>query len=56
MNPPWRTGSPITSGKCDLARKTSRRNGIRAKAVLTDVGPVEVNAPRCLEGSFEPPA
>ena len=30
------------------------RNGYRAKTVLTDVGPVEVNVPRDRAGSFEP--
>jgi putative transposase len=30
------------------------RNGVRAKTVLTDVGPVEVSVPRDRDGSFEP--
>ncbi len=30
------------------------RNGTRAKTVLTDIDPVEVNVPRDVEGSFEP--
>src|SRR5688572_17200543 len=30
------------------------RNGTRAKAVLTDVGPVEVKVPRDVAGTFEP--
>jgi len=30
------------------------RNGIRAKTVLTEVGPVEIEVPRDREGSFEP--
>jgi transposase-like protein len=30
------------------------RNGARAKAVLTDIGPVEVEIPRDRDGSFEP--
>ncbi|MGW2255842.1 IS256 family transposase [Kitasatospora sp. NPDC001660] len=30
------------------------RNGVRAKTVLTDVGPVEISVPRDREGSFEP--
>src|SRR3954467_9067386 len=30
------------------------RNGARAKTVLTDVGPVEIDVPRDREGSFEP--
>jgi putative transposase len=30
------------------------RNGTRAKTVLTDVGPVEIEVPRDREGSFEP--
>jgi transposase-like protein len=30
------------------------RNGTRAKTVLTDVGPVEVTAPRARNGSVEP--
>jgi putative transposase len=29
-------------------------NGIRSKAVFTEVGPVEVNVPRDRAGSFEP--
>jgi putative transposase len=30
------------------------RNGVRAKTVLTDVGPVEITVPRDRDGSFEP--
>ncbi|MFE2546930.1 IS256 family transposase [Actinacidiphila glaucinigra] len=30
------------------------RNGVRAKTVLTDVGPVEISVPRDRDGSFEP--
>ncbi|WP_346540087.1 transposase [Micromonospora sp. DPT] len=30
------------------------RNGVRAKTVLTDVGPVEIDVPRDREGSFAP--
>ncbi|SCD40031.1 Transposase, Mutator family [Streptomyces sp. DvalAA-14] len=30
------------------------RNGVRAKTVLTEVGPVEIEVPRDREGSFEP--
>ena len=30
------------------------RNGHRAKTVLTDVGPIEVDVPRDRDGSFEP--
>ncbi len=30
------------------------RNGTRSKTVLTDVGPVEITAPRDRNGSFEP--
>lgn len=30
------------------------RNGTRAKTLLTDVGPVEVEVPRDRDGSFEP--
>lgn len=30
------------------------RNGTRAKTVVTDVGPVEIDVPRDREGSFEP--
>lgn len=30
------------------------RNGVRAKAVLTGVGPVEIAVPRDGDGSFEP--
>jgi transposase-like protein len=32
----------------------NRGNGVRAKTVLTDVGPVEIEVPRDREGSFEP--
>jgi transposase-like protein len=32
----------------------SSRNGTRAKTVLTDVGPVEIEVPRDRESSFEP--
>ena len=34
--------------------KGNSRNGTRAKKVLTDVGPVEIEVPRDREGSFEP--
>ncbi|GAB2483809.1 hypothetical protein GCM10027187_59240 [Streptosporangium sandarakinum] len=30
------------------------RNGSRSKTVITDVGPVEISAPRDRDGSFEP--
>ncbi|MDH6436108.1 hypothetical protein M2158_004648 [Streptomyces sp. SAI-144] len=42
--------------KYDPAGKNNgdSRNGIRAKTVLTDVGPVEVKVPRDTAGSFEP--
>jgi transposase-like protein len=42
--------------KHDAAGKNSgnSRNGTRAKAVLTDVGPVEVKVPRDVAGTFEP--
>jgi transposase-like protein len=30
------------------------RNGTRAKTVITEVGPVEVDVPRDRDGSFEP--
>jgi transposase-like protein len=30
------------------------RNGTRAKTVLTEIGPVEIEAPRDRDGSFEP--
>src|SRR5262249_28433580 len=30
------------------------RNGIRAKTVVTDIGPVEVDVPRDRNGTFEP--
>lgn len=30
------------------------RNGVRAKTVLTDIGPVEVAMPRDRDGTFEP--
>ncbi len=32
----------------------NNRNGVRAKTVLTDVGPVEIEVPRDREGGFEP--
>lgn len=32
----------------------SSRNGIPAKTVLTDVGPIEVKVPRDTAGTFEP--
>ena len=42
--------------KGDPAGKNGRnsRNGARAKTVLTDVGPVQIDVPRDREGSFEP--
>jgi putative transposase len=36
------------------ANSGNSRNGTRAKTVLTDVGPVEVEVPRDRQGSFEP--
>jgi transposase-like protein len=36
------------------ANSGNSRNGIRAKTVLTDVGPVEVAVPRDRQGTFEP--
>src|SRR3954462_8932178 len=36
------------------ANSGNSRNGVRAKTVLTDVGPVEVSVPRDRDGSFEP--
>jgi putative transposase len=36
------------------ANSGNSRNGARAKTVLTDVGPVEVEVPRDRQGSFEP--
>ena len=36
------------------ANSGNSRNGLRAKTVLTDVGPVELNVPRDRDGSFEP--
>ena len=33
---------------------SNSRNGTRAKTVLTDVGPVEIDVPRDRDGSFEP--
>jgi putative transposase len=36
------------------ANSGNSRNGVRAKTVLTDVGPVEVEVPRDRQGSFEP--
>jgi hypothetical protein len=43
-------------GKHDPAGRTggNSRNGRRAKTVLTEVGPVEVEVPRDRDGSFEP--
>ena len=42
--------------KHDPTGKNGRnsRNGMRAKTVLTEVGPVEIAVPRDREGSFEP--
>jgi hypothetical protein len=42
--------------KHDSAGKNggNSRNGSRSKTVLTDVGPVEIDAPRDRDGSFEP--
>jgi transposase-like protein len=34
--------------------KANSRNGTRAKTVLTDVGPVEIEVPRDRDGTFEP--
>ena len=34
--------------------KANSRNGTRAKKLLTDVGPVEIEVPRDRDGSFEP--
>src|SRR3954465_5171710 len=36
------------------ANSGNSRNGVRAKTVLADVGPVEVSVPRDRDGSFEP--
>jgi putative transposase len=36
------------------ANSGNSRNGVRAKTVLSDVGPVEVSVPRDRDGSFEP--
>jgi putative transposase len=36
------------------ANSGNSRNGVRAKTVLTDVGPVELAVPRDRDGSFEP--
>lgn len=33
---------------------SNMRNGLRAKTVLTEIGPVEIEVPRDREGSFEP--
>jgi putative transposase len=43
-------------GKHDPAGRDggNSRNGTRAKTVLTEVGPVEIEVPRDREGSFEP--
>ena len=30
------------------------RNGLRAKTVLTEIGPVEIEVPRDLDASFQP--
>src|SRR3954470_7344490 len=42
--------------KGDSAGKNggNSRNGVRAKTVLTDVGPVEIEVPRDRDGSFAP--
>ena len=43
-------------GKHDPAGRDggNSRNGHRAKTVLTEVGPVEIDVPRDRDGSFEP--
>src|SRR5262245_22783132 len=43
-------------GKHDPAGKDggNSRNGKRAKTVLTDIGPVQIDVPRDRDGSFEP--
>ena len=43
-------------GKHDPAGRDggNSRNGMRAKTVLTEVGPVEIDVPRDRDGSFEP--
>jgi transposase-like protein len=33
---------------------SNMRNGMRAKTVLTEIGPVEIEVPRDRDGSFEP--
>jgi putative transposase len=35
-------------------KRENTRNGHRAKTVITDVGPVEIQVPRDVAGSFEP--
>jgi putative transposase len=42
--------------KCDPAGRGSgnSRNGARAKTVLTEIGPVEIEVPRDTESTFEP--
>jgi len=38
----------------DGRNKADSRNGTRAKKVLTDVGPVDIEVPRDRDGTFEP--
>jgi transposase-like protein len=48
-----------TDAGCDTYDASGRgsgnsRNGTRAKAVLTEIGPVEIEVPRATNSSFEP--
>lgn len=49
-----RSISATTSTSPQAVNKGASRNGIRAKMVLTDVGPVEIEVPRDRDGTSEP--
>jgi transposase-like protein len=41
-------------GDAEAETGSNHRNGVRAKTVLTEVGPVEIAVPRDRDGSFAP--
>jgi len=41
-------------GDAEAKTGSNHRNGVRAKTVLTEVGPVEIAVPRDRDGSFAP--
>src|SRR5665648_511837 len=41
-------------GDRDAKTGTNERNGSRAKTVLTEIGPVELDVPRDRDGTFDP--